>query len=62
VRLDEAAFEAFIANWLVTRGGYRAVKNDKEQSESRDFDPVFGLDQQELFAFIGSPRRRLGGT
>jgi hypothetical protein len=52
VRLDEAAFEAFIANWLVTRGGYQAVKNDKEQSESRDFDPVFGLVLQPDFVIL----------
>ena len=52
--LDEGAFEAFIANWLVTHGGYQAVKNDKEQGSPRDFDVGRGLDTPELFRFIGT--------
>jgi type I restriction enzyme R subunit len=54
MRLDEAAFEAFITDWLVTHGGYQAVKNDKEQGEQRGFDPELGLDWLELFTFIGA--------
>src|SRR6266540_4646297 len=51
---DEAAFEGFIANWLVAKGGYQAVKNDKEQGSPRDFDVGRGLDRPELFRFIGA--------
>jgi type I restriction enzyme, R subunit len=52
--LDEISFEEFIANWLVTHGGYQAVKNDKEQGSPRDFDAERGLDRPELFTFIGA--------
>jgi type I restriction enzyme, R subunit len=52
VKPDEAAFESFIADWLIAYGGYQVVKNDKEQGEHRDFDPELGLDRTELFAFI----------
>jgi len=69
VKPDEAAFETFIADWLVAHGGYQASKNDKEQGDPRDFDPTFGLDRPELFTFIGATQaegwaeiiRRRGG-
>jgi type I restriction enzyme R subunit len=54
VKPDEAAFETLIAGWLVGPGGYRAAKNDKEQSDPHDFDPVLGFDRPELFTFIGA--------
>ena len=53
-KVDEAAFESFICDWLVGRGGYDAVKVGNAQGEPTDFDPVRGLDTAELFAFIGA--------
>ena len=50
----EEQFEIAICDWLVGQGGYVAVKNDKLQGDTRDFDPVRGLDTAELFAFIGA--------
>jgi type I restriction enzyme R subunit len=58
VRADEAAFEAFIADWLVAHGGHQAVKNDKEQGSPRDFDVELGLDRPELFTFIWATQGR----
>jgi type I restriction enzyme R subunit len=66
---DETAFEGFIADWLRGHGGYQALKNDKEQGDPHDFDPVLGLDRPELFTFIGATQsdpwaeviRRRGG-
>lgn len=52
MRLDERTFEEFIANWLVTHGGHDAVKVGSSAANSKDFDPVRGLDPVELFAFI----------
>ncbi|MFA7477115.1 MAG: type I restriction endonuclease [Acidimicrobiia bacterium] len=52
--MDEAAFEAFICDWLVERGGYDAVKVGTAQGVPTDFDVVRGLDTAELFAFIGA--------
>ena len=49
--IDEAAFEAHIAAWLVEHGGYRRVKTTSEGYES-DFDSVAGLDTADLFEFI----------
>ena len=49
--IDEAAFEAHIAAWLVEHGGYRRVKTTSESYES-DFDSVAGLDTADLFEFI----------
>ena len=53
-KVDEAAFEAFICDWLVGSGGYDAVKVGTAQGAPTDFDPVRGLDTAELFAFIGA--------
>ena len=52
-RVDEAAFESVICEWLVDSGGYTAVKAGSEPGQD-DFDPVRALDTAELFAFIGS--------
>jgi type I restriction enzyme, R subunit len=65
---DETAFEGFIADWL-RHHGYHASKNDKEQTDPRDFDAILGLDRPELFTFIGATQhdawaeiiRRRGG-
>jgi type I restriction enzyme R subunit len=54
MRLDERTFEAFIAEWLVARGGYDTAKLGTAAEHSKDFDPVRGLDLVELFAFIGA--------
>jgi type I restriction enzyme, R subunit len=51
---DEAAFEAFICEWLVDHGGYAAAKVGTGQGAPTDFDPARGLDTAELFAFIGA--------
>ena len=49
--VDEAAFEAHIAGWLVEHGGYRRVKTATEGYES-DFDGNAGVDTADLFEFI----------
>ncbi len=51
---DEAAFESFICDWLVTRGGYEGCKVGNAQGEPTDFDAARGLDTAELFVFIGA--------
>ena len=69
VKPDEAAFEAFICDWLVDHGGYDACKVGNAQGSPTDFDPVRGLDTAELFQFIGATqadaweklKQRLGG-
>ena len=58
-KVDEAAFEAFICDWLVGSGGYDAVKVGTAQGAD-DFDPVRGLDTAELFAFIGATQATSG--
>ncbi len=55
--VDETGFEMFITDWLVTNGGWDAVKvgnHAGEPGRPGDFDPVLGLDTAELFAFIGT--------
>ena len=51
--VDEAAFEAQIAGWLVEHGGYRRVKTTGEGYES-GFDGNAGVDTADLFEFIGA--------
>ena len=51
--VDEAAFEAQIAGFLVEHGGYRRVKTTGEGYES-DFDGNAGVDTADLFEFIGA--------
>ena len=46
---DEAAFESYIAEWLVEHGGYAG---SKVGTQSSDFDASRGLDTVEMFAFI----------
>ena len=50
---NEAAFEEFIAGWLVEHGGYDEVKGPLA-SRPPDFEPNLGIDTAELFAFIGA--------
>ena len=52
--VDEAAFEAHIAGWLVDYGGYRRVKVGNLGAELSDFDPAAGVDTADLFEFIGA--------
>ena len=49
--INEAAFEAHIAGWLVEYGGYLRVKTTGEGYES-DFDGIAGVDTADLFEFI----------
>ena len=51
--VDEAAFEAQIAEWLVDHGGYRRVKAGSTVGES-DFDGAAGVDTADLFEFIAA--------
>ncbi len=51
--VDEAAFEAHIAGFLVEHGGYRRVKTTGEGYES-DFDGNAGVDTADLFEFISA--------
>ncbi len=53
MRPDEAAFEEFVAGWLVEHGGYAEVKGPRASRPSA-FDPVAGIDTEDLFAFIGA--------
>jgi type I restriction enzyme R subunit len=52
MKLDERTFEEFIAEWLVTNGGYNTLKVGTSAEHAKDFDPVRGLDLSELSAFI----------
>ncbi len=55
--VDETGFETFITDWLVTNGGWDAVKvgnHAGQPGRPGDFDPVLGLDTAELFEFIGT--------
>jgi type I restriction enzyme R subunit len=47
MRLDEQAFEAEIARWLVDQGGYTP-------GSASFFDREIGIDTAELLAFIGA--------
>ena len=49
--VDEAAFEAQIAAWLLDHGGYRRVKVG---GAGGDFDGNAGVDTADLFEFIGA--------
>ncbi|MBA2316508.1 MAG: putative DNA binding domain-containing protein [Euzebyales bacterium] len=57
----ERLFETAISDSLAESGGYRAVKNDTAQGQSRDFDPALGLDTIELFAFLDDTQRDAWG-
>lgn len=52
--MDEAAFEAFVCERLISLGGYRALKVGNHPGPPSGFDPARGLDLTELFAFIRS--------
>jgi len=53
VKPNEAAFEEFVAGWLVEQGGYNEVKGPL-QSTASGFDAKSGIDTSDLFAFIGA--------
>ncbi len=50
---NEPAFEVFVATWLVDHGGYDEVRGPR-QSRPPAFDPVTGVDTEDLLAFIGA--------
>ena len=50
---DEAAFEEYVSTWLVEHGGYVEVKGPGQVRPSA-FDPVTGIDTEDLFAFVGA--------
>ena len=50
---NEAAFEAYVATWLVEDGGYDHLKGPG-QARPPAFDPVTGIDTEDLFEFIGA--------
>ena len=52
--MDESAFEAHIAGWLVDYGGYRRVKVGNLGAELSDFDPAVGVDTADLFEYISA--------
>ena len=52
--VDESAFEAHIAGWLVDYGGYRRVKVGNLGAELSDFDPAVGVDTADLFEYISA--------
>ena len=51
--VSEAAFEAHIATWLASHGGY-GVKVGNVGDGYPDFDPEVGVDTADLFGFIGA--------
>jgi type I restriction enzyme R subunit len=50
--VTEKLLEDEITSYLVARGGYLAVKVGTSVNHQSDFDPRFGLDTTELFAFL----------
>ena len=50
---NEAAFEEYVAGWLVEHGGYTQLKGPGQSTPSA-FDPVTGIDTEDMFAFIGA--------
>lgn len=50
---NEAAFEEYVATWLVDHGGYNHLKGPG-QARPTAFDPVTGIDTEDLFEFIGA--------
>lgn len=56
---NEAAFEEYVATWLVEHGGYDNLKGPG-QARPPAFDPVTGIETEDLFEFIGAPRRTRG--
>ena len=50
---NEAAFEEYVATWLVEQGGYDHVKGPG-QARPPAFDPANGIDTEDLFDFIGA--------
>ncbi|HWM23118.1 MAG TPA: hypothetical protein VNO51_25730 [Ilumatobacteraceae bacterium] len=59
---NEAAFEEYVATWLVEHVGYDHLKGPG-QARPPAFDPVTGIDTEDLFEFIGSdPGQRVGAA
>ena len=56
---NEAAFEAYVSEWLVEHGGYAEVKGPGQARPSA-FDPVTGIDTEDLFAFLGATQAAAG--
>ncbi|MEW6581413.1 MAG: type I restriction endonuclease [Actinomycetota bacterium] len=54
VGVDEAAFEAFIAESLVSSGGWQAVRVGTGPDIVERFDLGRGIDREDLFAFISA--------
>ena len=52
--VNEEAFEAHIASWLVEHEGYRRAKIGNTGVGPRDFDAEAGVDTADLFEFIGA--------
>lgn len=50
---NEAAFEEYVATWLAEHGGYDHLKGPG-QARPLAFDPVTGIDTEDLFEFIGA--------
>ena len=50
---NEAAFEEYVAGWLVEHGGCAELKGPGQSTPSA-FDPVAGIDTEDMFAFIGA--------
>jgi len=62
VKPNEAAFEEYVATWLVEHVGYDHLKGPG-QARPPAFDPVTGIDAEDLFEFIGSdPGQRVGAA
>ena len=56
--VDESAFEAHIAGWLVDYGGYWRVKVGNLGAELSHFDPAVGVDTADLFEYISATQHR----
>ena len=50
---NEAAFEEYVSTWLVEQGGYAEVKGPGQARPSA-FEPVTGIDTEDLFTFLGA--------
>jgi type I restriction enzyme, R subunit len=50
---NEAAFEEYVSTWLVEHGGYVEVKGPGQARPSA-FDPITGIDTEDMFAFLGA--------
>ena len=58
---NEAAFEEYVTTWLVEHGGYDHLKGPG-QARPPAFDPVTGIDSEDLFEFIGATQADAGSA